>query len=80
MIGMLLTGVYAEDGGWATTGDPSLFIKHLLSMLMVVLFVGLSSFFILRFVDKLIPMRVSEQEEHEGLNRAVHGEAVFKRA
>ncbi len=78
MIGMILTGVYAEEGGWLTTGDPTLFLKHLGALLFVVVFVGVSSYAILRIVDLMIPMRVSDSEELEGLDRSIHGEAILK--
>ncbi|QTN39231.1 ammonium transporter [Cryomorphaceae bacterium] len=80
MIGMLLTGVYAEEGGWVTTGNPTLFLKHLGALVFVVVFVGVSSYIILRVVDRMIPMRVSDSEEKEGLDRAIHGEAILKTA
>ena len=80
MIGMLLTGVYAQEGGWVTTGDPTLFLKHLGALIFVVVFVGVSSYIILRVVDRMIPMRVSDSEEKEGLDRAIHGEAILKTA
>ena len=45
-------------------------------MLTTLLYSGIVSFIILKVIDMVIGLRVSEDEEREGLDVSLHGERV----
>ncbi|MGZ3752157.1 MAG: ammonium transporter [Mucilaginibacter sp.] len=84
MVGMLLTGVFAHQNvnGGNTTGnglfygETHLFYMHLMAMAAVSVFAFFGSFILLKITDMISPLRVSEAEEHEGLDLSQHGEGL----
>jgi len=83
MVGMLLTGVFAssavnsavvEQGLWF--GETALFTKHLLALVIVSVFAFGASLALLFITDKIIPLRVNEEEERLGLDVSQHDEAL----
>jgi len=82
MVGMILTGVLASTAINADGADGllyggfSLFSKHLIALLLVAGFSFGGSFAILRLVGKLIPLRVQEAEEDQGLDLSQHAEKL----
>ena len=84
MVGMILTGVFAshainpdvvkEQG--LIYGEYSLFIKHFIALIGVSIFAFCSSWLILKFVDLISPLRVSEKNELLGLDITQHGESL----
>jgi Amt family ammonium transporter len=75
MVGMVLTGVFANDvglihGNWRTFG------VHLLALVIVSAFAFIGSWVLYRFVDTLWPMRVTPDAETEGLDLSQHGEVA----
>lgn len=84
MVGMLLTGVFAskavnaavvEQGLWF--GETSLFFKHLFALVFVSAFAFIVSYALLFITDKIIPLRVNEEEESLGLDISQHDEEVM---
>ncbi len=83
MAGMLLTGVFASsrinpvvtDNG-LIYGEGRLFIVHLVSLVLVSVFVLAGTWILLRGVNLLTPMRVSDEEEATGLDLSQHGEKL----
>ena len=45
-------------------------------MLTTLVYSGVGSFIILKVIDMVIGLRVSEEEEREGLDVSLHGERV----
>jgi Amt family ammonium transporter len=77
MVGMLMTGLFATNGGLFETGDPKLFINHILAMLIVVAFTAVMSFAIYKITNILSPLRVSDEQEEEGLDISQHDETII---
>jgi Amt family ammonium transporter len=72
-IGALLTGVFAskEIGG----SDGSV-LTQLLGAVTTLIYGFAASFVILKIIDKTIGLRVSEEQEREGLDISLHGESI----
>jgi Amt family ammonium transporter len=79
MVGMLLTGVFASKSVNSVVGDNQglifetlLYFKPIDCLSYSVLFFS-ASYFIL-IVNKITPLRVSEEKEELGLDISQHGE------
>jgi Amt family ammonium transporter len=73
IIGALLTGVFAvKDIG----GSEGSVMTQLLGVGATVIYGAVASFIILKVIDMLIGLRVTEEQEREGLDVALHGERV----
>jgi len=73
IVGMLLTAVFAQDGG-LITGATETFNMHLLALVGVSVFAFGGSWLLFRVVDLMIPLRVGEDQEDAGLDLSQHGE------
>jgi Amt family ammonium transporter len=79
IVGALLTGVFASlavnpagaDGSLAQVGRQAVAVGVTLA------FSFLATWAILRLVDRTLGLRVSEEVEEEGLDRAIHGESAY---
>lgn len=81
MTGMLLTGVFASSAiNPAVTdqglifGETTLFVHQLTAMVIVSVFAFSASYFLFFIVNKITPLRVSEDKEELGLDISQHGE------
>ena len=81
MTGMLLTGVFASKAiNPAVTdqglifGETSLFINQLTALVIVSVFAFSVSYFLFFIVNKITPLRVTEDKEELGLDISQHGE------
>jgi Amt family ammonium transporter len=75
ITGMILTAVFASQGG-LVTGSSTLFFNHLLALLIVSIFTFGGSFILYKLTDYLIPIRVAEDKEDIGLDLSQHGESI----
>jgi Amt family ammonium transporter len=79
IIGALLTGVFAFD---KFVTDPQLpgsfaqFKVQLLGVVVTLLYSGIGSLILLKIVDVIVGLRVTEEEEREGLDVVLHGERL----
>ena len=73
IAGMILTAIFANDVG-LISGNTSVFSAHLITILIVVVFTILMSYFLFKIVDLIIPMRVRQDQEERGLDASQHGE------
>lgn len=81
MTGMLLTGVFASkavnpgvvDQG-LLFGETTLFFNQLIALVIVSIFAFTASYFLFFIVNKITPLRVSEDKEELGLDLSQHGE------
>jgi ammonium transporter, Amt family len=73
MIGMLMTGIFARDVG-LTSGRTATFLAHLGALVIVSVFSFVGSFILYKITDLIIPLRVTEEQEIEGLDQSQHGE------
>jgi Amt family ammonium transporter len=80
MVGMLLTGVLATKAVNANgadgllNGNAGFFFTQLKAMLIAVVYSFTVSFGIFKLVNFIVPLRVSEEEEEEGLDASQHDE------
>src|SRR6478609_4126819 len=80
IIGALLTGVFAvsEYGGTAglIEGNAAQLISQVKGIVIVIAYDAIVSLILLKIIDAVIGLRVSDEVEREGLDIALHGEAV----
>ncbi len=75
IVGMLLTGVFADKVG-LIYGEPTTFLYHLLALGIVSIFTFGGSFMLYKLTNFILPMRVTELQEHRGLDITQHGEVA----
>jgi Amt family ammonium transporter len=83
VVGMLLTGVFAAkiwnvagaDG--LVHGNAAFFLKQLAAVGATVGYSVGGTFVLLKVVDKVFGLRVSPDEEREGLDQSLHGEEGY---
>ncbi len=80
IVGAMLTGVFAvkDIGGTAgmLEGNGGQVVTQLLGVGVTVVYGLVMTYVILKVIDLAIGLRVSEEEEREGLDVALHGEHV----
>jgi Amt family ammonium transporter len=84
MVGMFLTGVFANKainpanitGNGLIFGETKLFFTQLIALVCIAAVIFGASFLLLKITDLITPLRVSEEEEAEGLDRSQHGESL----
>ena len=82
MVGMLLTGVFASntvnsvvgDNQGLIFGDATLFLTQLKALVLVSVFAFVGSYILFFIVNKITPLRVTEEKEELGLDISQHGE------
>nr|WP_315220453.1 ammonium transporter [uncultured Flavobacterium sp.] len=82
MVGMLLTGVFASNSVNSIVGknqglifgDATLFLTQLKALVLVSLFAFVGSYILFFVVNKITPLRVTEEKEELGLDISQHGE------
>ena len=86
MVGMLLTGVFAAPlvhgisggpQGWFY-GNPAFFFTQLKAMLIVSVYAFTMSFLIFKFINFVLPIRVTSEEEELGLDSTQHDEKYLQ--
>src|SRR5436190_7190816 len=73
IVGAILTGVFNVKEISAADADV---IVQLGAVLTTLVYSGVGSFIILKIIDMVIGLRVTEEEEREGLDVSLHGERV----
>lgn len=83
ITGMLMTGIFASTAinaggadGWAY-GNLTLFLHESLGMLLVVAYSFLMGLVIFKVVNLIYPIRVSPEEEDQGLDISQHDETYY---
>jgi Amt family ammonium transporter len=83
MVGMVLTGVFAHPhiNSIVSTkglifGETGLFFAHIVALVAVSIFAFGGSLLLLKVTDMISPLRVSAEEETEGLDWSQHGEKL----
>ncbi len=84
MVGMVMTGIFAtkniNSGGndGLFYGNPALFFTQLKALAIVVAYSFSVSFAIFKFINWVIPMRVSTADEEAGLDASQHNEKYLQ--
>jgi len=84
IMGMILTGVFAHKtinaanttGNGLIFGETHLFFVHIIGMIGVSIFVIAGTWILLKITDSITPLRVTIDEELEGLDISQHGETL----
>ncbi|MCQ8241869.1 ammonium transporter [Acetobacteraceae bacterium KSS12] len=83
IIGALLTGVFAFGPLSATDANPAgvvgsfaQFVIQIKAVLVTVIWSGVISFVLLKLIDWTIGLRVTHENEVEGLDMTLHGERI----
>lgn len=76
MFGMVATAVFAVPNG-VTSGNWSLLGTHLLGLAIVASYSFFGSMLLYRVVEVIIPLRVTKDDEQQGLDHSQHGETVL---
>jgi Amt family ammonium transporter len=80
MVGMIMTGIFATKSVNAAGndgllyGNAAFFFTQLKAMLIAVTYSFVVSYLIFKFIDFILPLRVSEMEEDLGLDETQHNE------
>ena len=75
IVGMLLTAVFASEVG-LIYGESKTFLYHLLGLLIVSIFSFGGSYLLYMLVDRVLTIRVEEDQEERGLDMSQHGEKI----
>ncbi len=88
MLGTLLAGVFATRAITASEGDPGVsgllegdahqLVTQAIGVGVTIVWCAVGTYVVLKFVDVLIPLRAEPDEEREGLDIALHGEALHQ--
>jgi Amt family ammonium transporter len=73
IVGALLTGVFNVK---EISGADASLLTQLYGVITTLLVSGIGSFILLKVIDMVIGLRVTEDEEREGLDISLHGEQV----
>jgi len=80
IVGALLTGVFAinEYGGTSglIEGNPGQVLNQIEGICIVFIYDAIVSLIILKIIDAIIGLRVTEEVERDGLDLALHGEVI----
>jgi Amt family ammonium transporter len=80
ITGAILTGVFAisEYGGTSglIEGNAGQVLNQIEGVIIVIVYDAIVSLILLKIIDAIIGLRVSDEVEREGLDLALHGEAV----
>lgn len=81
IVGALLTGIFAAEslGGQGLSADSigGQFFVQLVGVVFTIAYCAVLSFILLKIVDAIIGLRVSQSEETEGLDIALHDERGY---
>ena len=84
MVGMMMTGIFATttvnsagaNGLWY--GNPSFFFTQIKALLIVVSYSFIVSYGIFKFINYVLPLRVTSEEEELGLDASQHDEKYMQ--
>lgn len=83
IVGAILAGVFAapELGGFGFNGDNATIgaqvMAQIKGVVVTIVYTGVVSFVLLKLIDLVIGLRVTEEEEIEGLDMALHDERGY---
>ena len=80
ILGTLLTGVFASASFGGMGMDNSISTQvgiQIVGILFTIIWCGFFTFIILRFVDNVLGLRISEDEEQVGIDLSEHGESSY---
>jgi ammonium transporter, Amt family len=81
-LGAMLTGVFAKNAinsaahGWLYDGNLNQMLIQFYDVAIVFVYCGVGTFIILKVIDMIVGIRVSQEVEVEGLDINLHGETI----
>lgn len=84
MVGMLFTGIFATKAVNAAGndglfyGNPTFFLTQLKALGIVIAYSFIVSFGIFKFINMILPIRVSTEDEAKGLDESQHNEKYLQ--
>ena len=81
MLGLLATrAVNPAVGveGWLVGGSSEFFIKQLVSVFAVGLYCFVFTYFVLKLINLITPVKVTKAEEEAGMDASLHGEIAYE--
>ncbi len=76
MVGMVATGIFAKEVG-LTSGHVTTFLYHMLALVIVAVYTFGGSWILYKVTDMIIPLRVTREQEVQGLDLSQHGETAL---
>jgi Amt family ammonium transporter len=76
IVGALLTGIFAVESIGGTAGSMGQLLIQAESVGITIAYTAVVTFIILKVLDMVMGLRVTEEQEREGLDIALHGERV----
>ena len=76
IVGALLTGIFAVESIGGTAGSIAQFMIQLKGTAITIAYTAIGTYIILKVLDLVMGLRVTEEQEREGLDIALHGERV----
>jgi Amt family ammonium transporter len=81
IVGALLTGIFSAPilGGQGLSADSigGQFIVQLIAVVFTIVYCGVLSFILLKIIDSVVGLRVSQEEETAGLDISLHDERGY---
>jgi Amt family ammonium transporter len=84
ILGTICLGLLAKKAvnpsgsdGFLVGGDPVFFLKETVAVLGASAYAFVFSYVMLWVIDKVIPVRATEEQEGAGLDAALHGEKAY---
>ena len=75
IVGMICTGIFAKEVGLAF-GQTHTFLVHMVALVGVSVFSFGGSYLLFKLTDRIIPLRVTAEQEEIGLDISQHGESM----
>ena len=79
--GALATGLFASAAVGGTDGlffgKPGLMIPQIVSVIGTIIYAGVLTWIILKIVDAMVGLRVTDEDEQMGLDLSEHNEAGY---
>ncbi|QLQ03057.1 MAG: ammonium transporter [Thiobacillus sp.] len=76
IVGAILTGYFAVESIGGTAGSLAQVVTQIEGVLITIAYTAIGTYIILKVLDLVMGLRVTEEQEREGLDIALHGERV----
>ncbi len=76
IVGAILTGFFAVEAIGGTAGSMGQVVTQIEGVLITVAYTAVGTFIILKILDMVMGLRITEEQEREGMDITLHGERV----
>jgi len=76
IVGAILTGYFAVESIGGTAGSMAQVVTQIEGVLITIAYTAIGTYIILKVLDLVMGLRVTEEQEREGLDIALHGGRV----